>query len=98
MTFIDWSDSEELFGLLIEYVQDEQAEASSDPERRKFLSGLINDFTELKKQFNTLSGAAVVGELKSISDSIDPEFKSDPVVAHVQDCIAELERLNSQQP
>jgi hypothetical protein len=95
MTFIDWSDSEELFGLLIEYVQDEKAESNSDLDRRKFLSDLINDLMELKTQFSALSSSDVVSELRNIAESVDSEFKSDPVVTHIQDCIVELQRLNS---
>ena len=83
MTFIDWSDSEEMIGLLIEYVADERSE--SDGERRKFLSNLLVDLQ--CEQVN-------VGRLRNIYESIDAEFKNDDVVIHLHDCIQELERLN----
>jgi hypothetical protein len=82
MTFIDWSDSEEMIGLLIEYVADERIE--SDGERQKFLSNLLADL-----QSEQLDAA----RLQNIYDLIDPDFKNDDVVVHVHDCIEELKRL-----
>lgn len=84
MTFIDWSDSEEMIGLLIEYVTDERNESHSDPKRRKFLSDLLADLQ---------SDQLDLERLQTIHDSIDPEFKKDDVVVHVHDCIEELKRV-----
>jgi hypothetical protein len=84
MTFIDWSDSEEMIGLLIEYVTDEKNGAHGDPKRQKFLSDLLADL-----QSETLNAA----RLQNIYESIDPHFKNDDVVVHVHDCIEELKRV-----
>jgi hypothetical protein len=84
MTFIDWSDSEEMIGLLIEYVSDQKDESNIDPHRRKFLSNLLIDLQT--EQLNLV-------RLQKIYDSIDPEFKNDEVVLHVHDCIEELKGL-----
>ena len=45
MTFIDWSDPEGMFGLLIEYVADERNESVGDSVRQKFLTQLLIDLT-----------------------------------------------------
>jgi hypothetical protein len=84
MTFIDWSDSEEMIGLLIEYVADERNGSHGDPKRQKFLSDLLADLQA--EQLN------LVG-LQKIYESLDPAFKDDDVVIHVHDCIEELKRL-----
>jgi hypothetical protein len=83
MTFLDWSDSEEMIGLLIEYVTDQRNE--SNGERQKFLSRLLKDLES--EQLNVV-------RLQNIYESIDPDFKTDDVVVHVHDCIEELKRLN----
>jgi hypothetical protein len=84
MTFIDWSDSEEMIGLLIEYVVDERNASNADPKRQKFLSDLLADLQA--DQLNLV-------RLQKIYESIDPEFKNDEVANHVHDCIDELKRL-----
>jgi len=83
MTFIDWSDSEEMIGLLIEYVADVRNE--SDDERRKFLTDLLADLKA--EQLN-------LERLQTIYESVDPDFKNDDVVVHLHDCIEELRRIN----
>ncbi|HSE40698.1 MAG TPA: hypothetical protein VLH08_08030 [Acidobacteriota bacterium] len=88
MPFIDWSDSEELLGLLIEYISDEKNEAFRDKERHRFLSKLLNDLTQAIGQSRNPTH-----DLTRIYDSIDNEFKEDPAVIHVRDCIEELRRL-----
>ena len=40
MSFIDWSDRDELLGLLAEYVADERLGEQEDRERRSFLAAL----------------------------------------------------------
>ena len=50
VAFIDWSDPEEMFGLLVEYVTDEGAEAE-DSRRRNFLSKLRRKLEELQERF-----------------------------------------------
>jgi hypothetical protein len=85
MTFLDWSDSEEMIGLLIEYVADERNEPNVDPKRRKFLSDLLGDLQAEQLDLE---------RLQTVYESIDLEFKNDDVVVHVNDCIEELKRLN----
>lgn len=85
MTFIDWSDSEDMIGLLTEYVTDEKKATRGDPKRKEFLSDLLADLTEQDVDLK---------RLQTIYDSIDPEFKNDEVVIHVHDCIEELKKLN----
>jgi hypothetical protein len=84
MTFIDWSDSEEMIGLLIEYVTDTRNE-SPDAKRRTFLNDLLKDLES--EQLNAV-------RLQNIYESIDPDFKSDDVAVHVHDCIEELKSLS----
>ena len=42
MSLIDWSDPDEMLGLLIEYVNDE-AVASNDPDRAELLRGFLSE-------------------------------------------------------
>jgi hypothetical protein len=93
MTFIDWSDPEDMFGLLLEYVTDERSEAE-DSGRRSFLSGLLDSLAELQEQFPGLAAGARIESLRALQRSIDREFESDPVAQHLEDCAAELERLH----
>ncbi len=85
MTFIDWSDSDEMIGLLIEYVTDERNGSHEDPNRQKFLSDLLIDLQA--EQLNLV-------RLQKIYESLDPDFRNDHVAVHVHDCIEELKRLN----
>ncbi len=85
MTFIDWSDSEEMIGLLMEYVTDERNGSHHDPKRRKFLSDLLTDLQS--QPLNEM-------RLQKIYESVEPDFKNDDVVVHIHDCIEELKRLN----
>jgi hypothetical protein len=92
MTYIDWSDSEDMFGLLVDFILD----ARSDTEervRRSFLSRLMADIEALREQFDELSGMEVVSRLREIQNSIDEEFADDPVVIHLKECADELERI-----
>ncbi|MCI0446598.1 hypothetical protein L0152_25760 [bacterium] len=84
MTFIDWSDSEEMIGLLIEYVADARTASHGDPKRQKFLSNLLADLQA--EQLDLV-------RFQKIYESLDPDFKNDDVVIHVHDCIEELNRL-----
>ena len=93
MTFIDWSDPEGMFGLLIEYVADERNESVGDPARQKFLTQLLTDLTAANERSDITNPAEAIRVLKSIHSSIGPQFKEDEVVAHLADCIAELEQI-----
>lgn len=95
MAYIDWSDSEDMFGLLIDFVYDARSDAG-DAGRRGFLSGLITKLEILQERFDSLSGIEAVAGLRDIQDSIDAEFAEDPVVEHLSACADELERINAQ--
>jgi hypothetical protein len=41
MTFFDWSDSDGMFDLFIEFIRDEMNASSGDRSREKFLAGLL---------------------------------------------------------
>jgi hypothetical protein len=94
MTYIDLSDSEDIFGLLVDYLYDARSDAG-DSGRRSFLSGLIKQLEVLQEQFDVLAAAAVVARLRDIQSSIDPEFAEDPVVEHLGACADELERIDT---
>jgi hypothetical protein len=90
MTFIDWSDSEGMLELLAEFVGDARNECLKDVKRQQFLSALFIQLDELVQQFSNTQNP--INRLRSIYNSIDPEFKDDAVMIHVNDCIEELER------
>jgi hypothetical protein len=97
MSFIDWSDAEGMFGLLIDYVADEQR-ASEDSARRKFLSRLQRRLEELRESFESMASVEALTALHAIRHSIGEEFESDAVVEHLSACIEELERLRDGKP
>jgi hypothetical protein len=92
MTFIDWSNTEELLGLLIEYVRDAKSECRRDIERRQFLSKLLLQLTSLSDNLTTISLKEAANGLRKIYNSIHTEFQEDPVATHILDCIHEFER------
>lgn len=94
MTFIDWSDSEGMFGLLVEFVADETKECAADDERKQFLANLLRDLTSLEQQMAAMEATQVIDALKGVRDEIAGEFASDPVVDHIEACIEELERVH----
>lgn len=94
MPFIDWSDPEEMMGLLVEYVADERAEARNDPERSLFLENLLGHLAALQDQFGARPLSEAVESLREIYTAQCGELSDDPVVEHVQACIEELERIS----
>ena len=94
MSFIDWSDSEAMFGLLLEYVADEHGEAG-EPARRVFLSRLKEQLQALQETFDVSPLDVLIGSLRAIHRSIPNEFQSDPVVEHLGACVEELERIQT---
>ena len=93
MSFINWSDPEEMLGLLAEYVADERVAEEEDRQRQRFLDGLSSAVTALASLSLELSARATIDRLRAIYDSQPTEFGSDPALAHVDDCIQELERI-----
>jgi hypothetical protein len=93
MAFIDWTDPEEMVGLLVEYVADEASE-TREPTRRAFLVRLKQQLQALRDVFQDLSPSEAINELRIIRQSIDDEFEADSVVEHLSACIEELERIH----
>jgi hypothetical protein len=75
-----------LFGLLVEYVSDEQNEAKEST-RRAFLSQLRVRLEQLQEGFNALSPVEVIDALRAIRRSIGDEFETDSVVEHLSACV-----------
>jgi hypothetical protein len=93
MTFINWSDSEEMLGLLAEYIADERGQSFDDSMRRRLLDQLHRDVSELAETEHTLPPKDVITRLRRIERSED-ELIGDPVHDHLLACIEELERIN----
>jgi hypothetical protein len=93
MVFINWSDSHEMLGLLSEFVADERRDAIDDPARKHFLAGVLEDLSEVIARIDEMNEDDVIGRLQTILESADSEFRGDPVLEHVQECIEELERI-----
>ena len=93
MTFIDWSNSDEMLGLLSEYVADERHEAYGDPARESFLADLSAGLTGLTDRLDAMSPEELIEGLRAIHRSQAEEFGGDPVLLHVEACIEELERI-----
>ena len=93
MTFINWSDSHEMLGLLAEYVVDERHDVSGDPARAAFLAGVLEELEELTAHVDEMSDDESIARLRTIQESASDEFRGDPVLQHIQDCIEELERI-----
>jgi len=96
MSFIDWSDHEEMLGLLAEYVADESLAEHEDRERAQFLGALSSQLTELATMAEGLPPSAAIERLRGIYDAQPPEFATDPALTHLDDCIQELERIVTQ--
>ena len=96
MTFIDWSDFEEMLGLLVEYVADERLVAAGDRERTRFLEDLSQELEVVARSVSPASLDQTIQTLRVISESQPGDFADDEVLVHLQACIEELERIKSQ--
>ena len=96
MSFIDWSDPDEMLGLLAEYVADERVAEQEDRERRMFLHQLESSLTSLISDAQALSTRTALDRLREIYDEQPPEFAADAALVHLEDCIQELERIAAQ--
>lgn len=96
MTFIDWSDPDEMLGLLSEYVADERSDAWGDPARESFLADLSAGLTELIDRLDEMSPDELIEGLRALHRSQPEQFRDDHVLAHVEACIEELERIRVQ--
>ena len=96
MTFIDWSDPEEMLGLLTEYVADARTGSEADPAREALLAALLHDLTVLTRLSHAASAHETMDRLRRIHDSHADDLAGDPVFLHVEDCIAELDRIRGE--
>ena len=96
MTFINWSDAEEMLGLLVEYVSDERSNSTGDRARSKFLGDLSRQLEVAADDVTSRSADATIDTLRAILESQPGEFERDEVLVHVQACIEELERIRRQ--
>ncbi len=96
MTFIDWSDPDEMLGLLSEYVADERNAASGDPDREAFLTELSAGLMQLTDRLEGMSSDELIEGLRAIHRSPAREFRDDPVLVHVEACIEELVRIREE--
>jgi len=83
-----------MFGLLVEYIADEQSEAEEST-RRAFLSRLKGQLEELQESFAALTPVEAMNSLRTIRRSISDEFETDVVVEHLTACVEELERIHN---
>lgn len=93
MSFIDWSDPEEMLGLLVEYVADERLAEREDSVRARFLDDLSSALTTLAAHAEDADVRVLASLLRDIYDSEEAEFGADPALIHLNDCIQELERI-----
>jgi hypothetical protein len=93
MSLIDWSDPDEMLGLLIDYVADEAIE-SHDADRSQFLNQLSRELGAVADQ-GFESADRIELTLRDIHDSQPTEFASDAVMAQMEACIEELHRIDS---
>lgn len=96
MTFIDWTDTEGMFALLVDVVATERAEVNRDPERLWFLEDLLVRLQVLEADFPSLNDTVAIERLKNLRESLESEFDNDPAVVHLEDCIEELERVKKE--
>jgi len=96
MTFISWSDPEEMLGLLCEYVADEKSDSQNDHVRVRFLAELSADLADLADRAPGMSADEAIERLRVMHASQADDFAGDPVLTHVEACIEELERIKLQ--
>jgi nicotinamide riboside kinase len=94
MSSIDWSDPDEMLGLLLEYVADEERTAFQDDDRAEFLRGLSGELDRLAgREFVAVDQIAEA--IREIRDAQPREFLNDEVITHLDACIEELHRIGS---
>ena len=94
MSLIDWSDPEEMLGLLVEYVTDEALAEDRDPERAAFLRALARELNNLARR-ELAAVHQIADAIREIRASQPRELLDDAVIAHVDACVEELDRLGA---
>ena len=95
MSLIDWSDPDEMLGLLVEYIVDEALTENDDADRADFLRGLSRELENLAGR-NFVSVDQIADAIREICGAQPREFLRDAVISHVDACIEELYRIGSQ--
>jgi uncharacterized membrane protein YccC len=94
MSLIDWSDPDEMLGLLVEYVADEAIASHGDAARVLFLNELSRELGAIAgRDFESVD--RIERTLTELLESQPREFASDPVMAHLEACIEELHRIGT---
>lgn len=83
--------------MLLDLVADERAECREDSERHRFLSDLHAELRTLAPQFPEVPASVVIQRLRGICEAVAPGFAGDTVMAHLRDCIDELERVEAEE-
>lgn len=96
MSYIDWSDAEEMFGLLVEFVEDELGAAHNDPMRRRFLEKLDSDLIALQERITTMTIDESIDAFEEIRGSFEGDFENDPAVEHLEAFVEELGRIRGE--
>lgn len=91
MSLIDWSDPEEMLGLLVEYIADEARTSEGDRERAAFLRGLLAEVESVADA--EVDADPIVQALGEVRRELPIEFATDPVIDHLDACIEELRRI-----
>jgi hypothetical protein len=94
MSLIDWSDPDEMLGLLVEYIADETVASHDDADRAHFLNQLSRELGDIARHVESVDRIALT--LREIHDAQPREFASDPVMAHMEACIEELRRIETE--
>ena len=92
MSLIDWSDPDEMVGLLLEYVADELT-AENDVERSSFLRDLLTDLEGVAGV--ELPVGHLAEAMQEVRNAQPGEFMADPVITHIDACVEELHRIDS---
>jgi hypothetical protein len=92
MSLIDWSDPDEMLGLLVDYVADEASASHADRARARYLRTLSRELGDLADQ-SPATAQRVAQALWEIRSSQPEDFVSDPVIEHFDACIEELHRI-----
>ncbi|HET8799146.1 MAG TPA: hypothetical protein VFO89_15765 [Thermoanaerobaculia bacterium] len=96
LSIIDWSDPDEMVGLLCDYIRSEMHDEIHDRSRAHFLHELARDLETLVSG-SEASGRETEYRLREICESQPSEFRSDPAIRHLEDCVAELHRISAQE-
>jgi hypothetical protein len=91
---IDWSDVEGMFGLLIDVLEDERKSCDADRVRARFLGHLLAELRGLESRIPEMPLSDAIEALAETRDAVDPEFRGDSAVVHLEDCIAELRKAD----